>query len=469
MATYRSTILESMPLPEEKPKPLFRNLEADDPEPEIVEIESLCLRCEKNGKTRILLTKIPFYKDVVIMSFCCDHCGWENNELQPAATIQEKGVVYKVKVSTVEDLKRQVVKTEWASVTIPELQFEIPARSQEGVVTTIEGLISRAVMGLTSQKEHLQEEDPVASEKISDFLIQLCELIEVKTTYHLVLDDPSGNSFIENFFAPQKDSNMQITHYTRSNEQDHMLGIMSGGRENSENDVNQNSGVGGNTGLTDEHLQDEVLNFQTNCAHCNSPCPTRMKVTKIPHFKEVIIMATTCDICGYKTNEVKSGSGIEPHGTRIQFKIIDPSDMNRDILKSETCSIEIPELELEVGAGTLGGRFTTIEGLLNNIKDQLKADNPLAQGDSADTSMKQRLDTFLKRLEEMIDCRLQATIILDDPCGNSYLQNLYAPDPDPNLNISNYERTKEQNDDLGISDMKTENYEEEAETKTTCL
>ncbi|XP_013787788.1 zinc finger protein ZPR1-like, partial [Limulus polyphemus] len=215
---------------------------------------------------------------------------------------------------------------------------------------------------------------------------------------------------------------MQITYYTRSNEQDQMLGIMSGGRESSENDVKQNPNVSDNTELTDEHLKDEVLNFPTNCSHCNSPCPTRMKVTKIPHFKEVIIMATTCDICGYKTNEVKSGSGIEPLGTRIQFKITDPSDMTRDILKSETCSIEIPELVLEVGAGTLGGRFTTIEGLLNNIKDQLNEDSPLIQGDSADTSMKQRLDKFLKRLQEVIDCRMQATIILDDPCGNSYLQ-----------------------------------------------
>lgn len=36
----------------------------------------------------------------------------------------------------------------------------------------------------------------------------------------------------------------------------------------------------------------------------------------IPHFKEVVIMATVCDHCGHKTNEVKSGGGIEPQGTR---------------------------------------------------------------------------------------------------------------------------------------------------------
>lgn len=39
------------------------------------------------------------------------------------------------------------------------------------------------------------------------------------------------------------------------------------------------------------------------------------------------------------------------------------------------------------------------------------------------------------------------------------LQNIYAPDPDPEMIVEHYERTKEQNDDLGITDMKTENYE----------
>ena len=52
------------------------------------------------------------------------------------------------------------------------------------------------------------------------------------------------------------------------------------------------------------------------------------------------------------------------------------------------------------------------------------------------------------------------TLVLDDPAGNSYLQNVYAPDDDPELSIENYERTFEQNDDLGLNDMKVEGYEE---------
>lgn len=53
---------------------------------------------------------------------------------------------------------------------------------------------------------------------------------------------------------------------------------------------------------------------------------------------------------------------------------------------------------------------------------------------------------------------------MDDPLGNSYLQNLYAPDPDPNMTIEEYERTWDQNESLGLNDMKV-NGEEEEESK----
>lgn len=50
------------------------------------------------------------------------------------------------------------------------------------------------------------------------------------------------------------------------------------------------------------------------------------------------------------------------------------------------------------------------------------------------------------------------TIILDDPLANSYVQNIYAPDPDPNMAIETYERSWEQNEELGLNDMKVESY-----------
>jgi zinc finger protein len=51
------------------------------------------------------------------------------------------------------------------------------------------------------------------------------------------------------------------------------------------------------------------------------------------------------------------------------------------------------------------------------------------------------------------------TVILDDPLANSYIQNLYAPDPDPCMTVEQYERSWEQNEDLGLNDIKVEGYE----------
>ncbi len=44
-------------------------------------------------------------------------------------------------------------------------------------------------------------------------------------------------------------------------------------------------------------------------------------------------MATVCDACGYRDNEVKSGSGIEEKGSEIKLKLTDPTDLSRDVLK----------------------------------------------------------------------------------------------------------------------------------------
>lgn len=50
------------------------------------------------------------------------------------------------------------------------------------------------------------------------------------------------------------------------------------------------------------------------------------------------------------------------------------------------------------------------------------------------------------------------TLILDDPLANSYLQNLYAPDPDPNMETVAYDRSWDQNEELGLNDIKVDDY-----------
>ena len=56
-------------------------------------------------------------------------------------------------------------------------------------------------------------------------------------------------------------------------------------------------------------------------------------------------MATVCDYCGHKTNEVKSGGGIEAKGKRISLKVTDVSDMSRDVLKVSTAASSFIEMQ----------------------------------------------------------------------------------------------------------------------------
>lgn len=73
-----------------------------------------------------------------------------------------------------------------------------------------------------------------------------------------------------------------------------------------------------------------------------------------------------------------------------------------------------------------------------------------------------RMLEFNQKLQDIISGKkLGVTVIMDDPAGNSYMQNVYAPDPDPEMEIVYYERTFEHNEELGLNDMKLENYEEE--------
>lgn len=85
----------------------------EEEEKQMQEIESLCMRCHEQvcstlswlvfvlwrairlkthhqGSTRLLLTSIPYFKEVVVMSFRCEHCGHRDSEVQSAEEIQRE-------------------------------------------------------------------------------------------------------------------------------------------------------------------------------------------------------------------------------------------------------------------------------------------------------------------------------------------------------------------------------------------
>lgn len=58
--------------------------DADDQEEGIEGLDeikdSMCMVCGGKGTTRMLTTKIPFFREIILSSFECDACHWTNNE-----------------------------------------------------------------------------------------------------------------------------------------------------------------------------------------------------------------------------------------------------------------------------------------------------------------------------------------------------------------------------------------------------
>ncbi|KAG8926524.1 nucleolar zinc-finger protein [Tulasnella sp. 419] len=449
--------------------------EEEEEERPVQEIESLCMSCGEQGMTRLMLTSIPYFREVIVMSFRCEHCGTTNNEIQSAGEIREQGCLYTAKiVDRSTDFNRQIVKSATCTISIPELELTIPAH--RGQLTTVEGMIRDTVSDLQGDQPLRKIMQPDVYEKIEALIGKLKLILgekdgddekevsdEEKAARHLPpftikLDDPAGNSWIEFLGTMAADTKWTMKLYNRTKEQNIELGLIPKD-ELEDQEPRRDAAQEPDTEKEDIAPNEEIYVFPGICSSCSAPLNTMMKKVVIPYFKDILIMSTNCEKCGYRDNEVKSGAAISEKGKRITLKVEDSEDLARDILKSETCGLTIPEIDLVLQPGTLGGRFTTLEGILNQVYEEL-SEKAFARGDAAEaTDARKDFETFLAKLKRVMTASTPFTIILDDPLANSYLQNIYAPDPDPNMETVVYERSWEQNEELGLNDMKVENYE----------
>ena len=331
--------------------------------------------------------------------------------------------------------------------------------------------------------------------------------------FTMILNDPAGNSFLENPSAPSKDPNIKLTTYTRTKEQDESLGLKHEtaqyrdpvdtnyaallGKKHSQEFIKEPKeiGAGGNPAGPDVDigtkrdplgsLEKDIVSFPALCPSCGVMGESLTAMTDIPHFKEVMIMAFTCDSCGYRNSEMKAGGAVPLKGTEVTLSATRPSDMTRDVLKSDSAMVKIPELDLELQHGTLGGVYTTVEGLLVKIKESLVDNNPFYSGDSSRLhhytgasitiagdneedsaqpydvrSSKARYADFLKKLDDVIEGNtFPFHMIIRDPLGNSFISSemgaVVPPEMDKALTTEDFIRTWQEDEDFGLNDMDT--------------
>ncbi|KAL1311815.1 hypothetical protein AAFC00_001894 [Neodothiora populina] len=463
-----------------------------DSEPKVVEeIESLCMNCHASGTTRLLLTKIPFFREIVLMSFSCEECGFKNSEIQSAGEIQQRGARYTFKVENEHDMARQVVKTDYSVFKVEDVDLEIPAG--RGQLTNIEGLLSAVKADLFQHQDARMQQMPEVGIKVGEVIQALDDMLSGKRfPFTVSSEDISGNSFIEP--SPHDSTGKwKRSDFDRTPQQNGTLGLgddvpAPAGTETGappptlRPEYHASNLVGGTMGEPrtistnnvddedDEIHEGEVYSFPSSCPGCTRPCATNMKMVHIPFFKQVVLMSTACAQCGYRSNEVKTGGEVPARGRKITLRVENPADLARDVLKSESAALSCPELDLHVQPGTLGGRFTTVEGLLTQFRKDLRAqafglsdgdsEAELAHvGDSVEPTTKRSWDDFFAALTDAIEGKTKFTVVIQDPLASSYVQSFTAPEPDPQIHAEDYDRTEEEEEDLGLRDIQTEGYE----------
>jgi zinc finger protein len=344
-----------------------------------------------------------------------------------------------------------VVKSDYGIFRVEDLELEMPPSS--GQLTNLEGMFTKILTDLEQDQPARQIANPDLHAALSGIIQRLTKMLHGSAfPITVTLNDISGNSFIEP--SPKDTGSKYIRNdHPRTREQNETLGL-------GIDEEHEDSQGGGMEGV--DIVDGEIYEIPDQCPACSKACTVNMKKVNIPHFKEVIIMATVCEYCGYRSSDVKTGGAVPEKGKRITLAVKSKEDLSRDILKSETCALRSMELGLEVQPGTLGGRFTTVEGLLTQVRDQLHGqiydvgNEGLSGGDSMTEQRQVSWTAFFEKLEKALAVEFEFSLTLEDPLANSFVQA--TMDDDPQIVEEEYERTAEELEDLGLNDMKTEVY-----------
>lgn len=165
-------------------------------------------------------------------------------------------------------------------------------------------------------------------------------------------------------------------------------------------------------------------------------------------------------------------------------KVLKREDLSRQIVKSPTATVILPEFELTIPPKR--GQLTTVEGLIRTVIDDLAIDQPLrrVQDPITHTKIEALLSSLHSsllddaegepvsvtraggRIPESDPVSNPFTVRLDDPAGNSWIEFLGGSSAhDPKWSMRQYRRTREQNVMLGLAQADEQADAEEAKTQ----
>ena len=170
------------------------------------------------------------------------------------------------------------------------------------------------------------------------------------------------------------------------------------------------------------------------------PCPVCQKsgnlfmiahVDEIPYFGEHTQVTVMCHDCGWKQTDFIPAEGKKAGCWSL--KISNEKQLNSRIVRSSSCTISIPELDLQVNPGSNAtGYVSNVEGVINRFLEIVRIVlRDLIADEDKDEKDIQRLTHFITSLENAgKDDYNQITLELLDPHGHSMIVDKDATERD---------------------------------------
>lgn len=160
---------------------------------------------------------------------------------------------------------------------------------------------------------------------------------------------------------------------------------------------------------------DEINAMVINCPACGAEGKAKsiMREIEIPHFGNVLETTILCDQCGFKHNDIIA---LEQHDPAKYTIEINKDNLSVRVVRSQSATVSIPEVGVKVEPGPKSEGFVTnVEGIITRFKDAAKQALNLFSDEESQKNAK----IALEKLDELIEGKSTATLIIDDPFGQS--------------------------------------------------
>lgn len=139
---------------------------------------------------------IPYFGDILETAVLCKECGYQSSDSISLSQNDPMRFILEIDESK---LNTRVAKSQTATLTIPDLGLKVePGPKSQGYVSNVEGILNRfesaIVRALTLEGENI---DKTVEDNALDLIEKLASIKMGELSTKLVLEDPFGNSVID--------------------------------------------------------------------------------------------------------------------------------------------------------------------------------------------------------------------------------------------------------------------------------